>query len=1332
MSGSGREALIDAVRWYHRQVDQLIADHTDAGQHPDRPDTARGYWHDRGYTDETIERALLGWAPPATDGSAILDHLVERGHTREAIVASGLFSERRDGSLYPLWSGRYVFAYLDTDGRPAFAISRSTDADGQGVHPDDRKGHKYDKLPVSWESVTVKEPIYGLDSVRDGEPVLITEGIADAIAAHQAGYPCIAPVTTTFKHADRERLLDVIDARDVPRAYVIQDAEPPTSDLDQKGRLTLTQFGEGERGGVTTAAYLAEHGDVEARVGELPLPARSKDFDKVDLDDYLLGWAGEDGLDPILASAKPASEHPAYESIPRHRWDDGSGETSSTPTAEAGRMGSKRAPSPNRREYNGESDSALFDLSITDVAGVSDDYRGTNPLGHHGDSEEYFVVIDGGSEAYDHKYKATYTALTYLLCEAHDRPASDPAGELSDAEIYAAWKHAKRQGYLPTDDPAPFRAVRGAAEDHSLVDADGFVHRDSETGDFVAGPDDKDALAAHNGETYRGFPPGTYGDALGVIAEDGFDHGRSDQPNDEDTDDDRRHGSVEAVPSIPFGILALELDEARRYASKRGLDWPTTDEVRERIDDSVRGALEAEGYTVLDAPTSAGKTHTVASTEWANLLEAPEEVTGDRPVVLFCSTCDARDEAVAMAEDADIDVKVLFGYKEACSVGGGSHDPDPDSESDIEGLWIKGSTASEWFEHRIEHRGIAASAVHAKAESLAEFGYVATNRQASLAGEGDVRELPCCEEPYDCTLRTQWPEDGFTTDDGPRYDLVVATDPFAFVPSLRAETNVINDEQPDFENDLGDDQERVRQIVTACLGAIDGPDEVSTYEDLLSVGRQSNDGHRELGKPSSQVRKELTHGLDRGLEREWYFGAENAHTLAPALARALWYAASTDPDENGRRNATVPHHPPRLDADARDADGWNRTWVTVVIDEENEVQTIREAPDFSTARSVVGLDAWPNSWLWQRNVHPDMTVERVLDTDERALWRRIERGLTVIGVGDATRPAGNDGKWFTEEHAEAIIQQLRAEFGDQFSKAGCASAIEGRVRQLLVDVGVPESDIGTMHFGEEKSRNDFADEAVGLVYGCIDPGDDYVLDLLAECGLDARPTMTECPTCEGGGCAGDRGCHDGQRRETGREFDGPDADHASELLGSVRENHVAQMTGRFGRDLPDGQNALAFVATDACPPGLVDVTVPGVTWLARPSQKQRELVEHVRDHPGTTASEAAKSVGCSRQHAHGVFRALLEQNKATVSRGSGDFGADEYRWLQDGGPAHAAVDLDPGRIVNSGVWNSHTWRFTIPRSACPDAAMSVEKTDGVWGSLSPQLANEGDSTLHPD
>jgi hypothetical protein len=53
----------------------------------------------------------------------------------------------------------------------------------------------------------------------------------------------------------------------------------------------------------------------------------------------------------------------------------------------------------------------------------------------------------------------------------------------------------------------------------------------------------------------------------------------------------------------------------------------------------------------------------------------------------------------------------------------------------------------------------------------------------------------------------------------------------------------------------------------------------------------------------------------------------------------------------------------------------------------------------------------------------------------------------------------------------------------------------------MFEAGVDDGEFATMTYGEEKSRNDFAEETVGLVYGYIDPGDDYVLDLLAECGL---------------------------------------------------------------------------------------------------------------------------------------------------------------------------------------------------------------------------------------
>ena len=64
------------------------------------------------------------------------------------------------------------------------------------------------------------EPIYGIDSLEDGEDVLITEGIADAITAHEAGYACLSPVTTSFKLGDRERLVDLLADASVSRVYV--------------------------------------------------------------------------------------------------------------------------------------------------------------------------------------------------------------------------------------------------------------------------------------------------------------------------------------------------------------------------------------------------------------------------------------------------------------------------------------------------------------------------------------------------------------------------------------------------------------------------------------------------------------------------------------------------------------------------------------------------------------------------------------------------------------------------------------------------------------------------------------------------------------------------------------------------------------------------------------------------------------------------------------------------------------------------------------------------------------------------------------------------------
>lgn len=113
-------------------------------------------------------------------------------------------------------------------------------------------------------------------------------------------------MTKQFKKKHHEVLLEALAERDVDRVYLIQDAERPTSDVDDRDRLALQQFGEGVKGAVKTAAYLDDHG-LKARVAELPRPG----LEKVDLDDYLQGWS--DDLSPLLASAKPVDQHPAYD-----------------------------------------------------------------------------------------------------------------------------------------------------------------------------------------------------------------------------------------------------------------------------------------------------------------------------------------------------------------------------------------------------------------------------------------------------------------------------------------------------------------------------------------------------------------------------------------------------------------------------------------------------------------------------------------------------------------------------------------------------------------------------------------------------------------------------------------------------------------------------------------------------------------------------------------------------------------------------------------------------------------------------------------------------------
>ena len=489
------EAFDAAIDYWHRQLDQPIAEHADVDDDADdehdkadRPNTAREYFEEvRGYDPETIDAWRLGWAP--ADGG-LYDQLKREGFDADTIAATGLFCNEDDDveegrSNRELWHGRYIFPYFAADGTAEYAIARCTGSKGGGAA--DYDGHNADFLPGKYakvahtrENVPLEEPILGLHTLPDADEVVIAEGIADAISATEAGYAVLSPVTKEFKREHFDAVVQAVDEHDIDRVYVVPDAEPAQfSEIDSDDVpdgpdhlyevVTQPAVAPGPGGGLRTANHLVEHG-IDARLVELPRPS----FEKVDLDDVIQNWASD--FRRALRAAKPPAEHLKYDAATATQNTDGDH------TEHHGNVSTKSegGVSPDRTSVRSEgAASALFELDVGDVnPELTDGYRGKNPLGHTGDSENYFAVYEIGGDLFAKDYKRpgrpTYNGLTYLLVDGGERPVDEPNGPLSPRETWAAWREARERGLLTADDPIPTAALEGVARERELYDFEAF------------------------------------------------------------------------------------------------------------------------------------------------------------------------------------------------------------------------------------------------------------------------------------------------------------------------------------------------------------------------------------------------------------------------------------------------------------------------------------------------------------------------------------------------------------------------------------------------------------------------------------------------------------------------------------------------------------------------------------------------------------------------------------------------------------------------------------------------------------------------------------------
>ena len=132
--------------------------------------------------------------------------------------------------------------------------------------------------------------------------------------------------------------------------------------------------------------------------------------------------------------------------------------------------------------------SALYDLEIHDLTGRGLGERDPHPL-HASETGKNWSLGDGVGHCWRHL--VSLNALQFLCVEAglytcqeagsphHNSNAGSSMVTDNDEAIWEAWLHAKKNSYIPDDDPVPVRAIHHIARKEGIADPDEYGDLDS-------------------------------------------------------------------------------------------------------------------------------------------------------------------------------------------------------------------------------------------------------------------------------------------------------------------------------------------------------------------------------------------------------------------------------------------------------------------------------------------------------------------------------------------------------------------------------------------------------------------------------------------------------------------------------------------------------------------------------------------------------------------------------------------------------------------------------------------------------------------------------------
>lgn len=188
----------------------------------------RAYFHKRGITDETIDALKFGRAddnhkfgihdkrlvfPYFKGGKSV--YFISRSNN-----GTGCYREDGCTTVYDRENGVLLDVIPTKDKTP-----EEIDESLRGYSGDFRDGAKYKKATKNNdENTPLEHCAWGLDSlsrINDGKPVIIAEGMFDALSFWQEGYPVLSPITGRFSKEQYPEILNALRAATRQGARVV-------------------------------------------------------------------------------------------------------------------------------------------------------------------------------------------------------------------------------------------------------------------------------------------------------------------------------------------------------------------------------------------------------------------------------------------------------------------------------------------------------------------------------------------------------------------------------------------------------------------------------------------------------------------------------------------------------------------------------------------------------------------------------------------------------------------------------------------------------------------------------------------------------------------------------------------------------------------------------------------------------------------------------------------------------------------------------------------------------------------------------------------------------